>query len=85
MAMKPSSKSDAASPLIGNMFAAAFLLLTTVVAAVDMVKAHVYSDGFVFGTSGGSLSVIAFVLSFIFFYKYLKRSLGGGCCGGCCK
>ncbi|MEK7218949.1 MAG: hypothetical protein AAB728_05815 [Patescibacteria group bacterium] len=80
MASKLSSKPDATPFLIGNMFAAAILLLATVVSAVDMVKAHVFSDGFVFGTSGGSLSVIAFVLSFIFFYKYLKRTLGFGCC-----
>ena len=79
------SKVSSCPCFAGNTVAAAFLLITTIVAAVDLVMAHTLSGGFVFGTSGASLSVLAFVVSFLFFYKFLKKALGCCCCGsgGC--
>jgi hypothetical protein len=53
-------------------------LLVTIAAGVGVYKSHLLSSGATFGTTSGSLSIIAFVLSLTVLLKAV-------CCSGCCK
>jgi hypothetical protein len=54
----------------------ALYLFAAVLSGVGVYKAHFLSSGMTFGTTSGSLAIVAFVLSLTF----LKKSL---CC--CCS
>ncbi len=72
------------SCFVGQVVVAILLLLATIVSAMDLVLAHVLQSGLVFGTSGASLSVIAFAVALTLFFKQVK-SMCCGCCRGCCR
>ena len=48
------------------------LFVTTIIAFVGMYKAHVLNAGLTFGTTSGSLSIIAFLLSFLMCIKQFQ-------------
>jgi len=52
------------------------LFLAMLAAAIGVYKSHFLSSGATFGTTSGSLSIIAFVISLMFWSK---------ACGCCCK
>jgi len=54
----------------------ALATICTLAAIVGLYKAHVMSDGLVFGTSMGSLSIVALVFSLVF----LKKTCDGCMC-----
>jgi hypothetical protein len=43
--------------------------ITSIAAIAGLYKSHVMSDGLVFGTSTGSLSIIALIISLVFLKK----------------
>lgn len=87
MASKNGSSSSACdchcstSWFVARIAATILLFLATVVAAVDVVLSHALPNGYVFGTSGGALAIIAFVISLKIFMKKLRKCRGCCCCG----
>ncbi|MDD4319865.1 MAG: hypothetical protein PHW10_06115 [Candidatus Peribacteraceae bacterium] len=64
--------------LVAHLLVAAVLLFTSVAALVGVYLSHVLSSGLVFGTSSGSLSIIAFVVSVMALGKQVRL-----CCEKC--
>lgn len=62
-----------------NIVAMVVYLLTTVAAGVGVYKAHMLMAGATFGTSNGSLSLIAFAISISLLHKACKKCCGCGC------
>lgn len=60
---KKSKNSGCTSCMVTNIVTAVLLLVATVAAAIGVYKAHFLAAGATFGTSNGSLSIIAFVLA----------------------
>jgi len=57
----------------------ALLFLATLAALVGVYKAHFLSTGATFGTTSGSLALVAFTLSLTLWAKSASH-----CCGCCC-
>lgn len=58
--------------MILHCIVALFLFVAFVAAGIGVYLAHVTPQGMVFGTAGGSLSLIAFVATLLGFMKQLK-------------
>lgn len=65
---------------VGNILSLVLLAVATVASAIGVYKAHVLSTGATFGTSNGSLSLIAFVLAVTLLHKACRK-----CCGCSCE
>ncbi len=61
---------------------ALFLLVITIAALIGAYMAHVMPDGVVFGTTNGSLSLIAFTAAIVLLGKQMRKCCP---CGGCCS
>lgn len=77
---KKSSKNDGCLGCsVSNVITAVLLAVAAVASAVGVYKAHILSTGATFGTSNGSLSLIAFTLAVTLLHKACKK-----CCGCSC-
>ncbi len=54
-----------------HMIVAALMLLFVLAALLGVIKSHVLSDGLTFGTTSGSLAILAFVVAVKGFYATL--------------
>lgn len=63
----------------GNIVASVLLAIGAIASAIGVYKAHVLAAGATFGTSNGSLSLIAFVIAVSLLHKTCKS-----CCGCSC-
>lgn len=59
------------------------LLVAVVASAIAMWNTHVLATGFVFGTTEGTLAIIAFAFTLTKFYKVAKRLCTCGCGDSC--
>jgi hypothetical protein len=66
--------------MVTGIVLSVFLLLATLAALAGVYKAHVLTSGAVFGSTSGSLAIIAFVISLSLFGKALKQ-----CCVCSCS
>lgn len=77
-------KTSAGSACIGCMImqwlTALFLLVVTIAALIGAYMAHVMPDGVVFGSTNGSLALIAFTASIVLLGKQMRKCCP---CGGC--
>ena len=64
------------SCLFMHLVVSALLLLVAIAAFIGVYKAHVLADGLTFGTTSGSLAIIAFVVAFLAFMKSMKACMG---------
>ncbi len=64
--------------MIVHTILAVLLLLATLTSLIGVYKAHVLADGLTFGTTTGSLSLIAFAITVVVFKKVMKS-----CCSKC--
>jgi hypothetical protein len=73
-------KSTHATPcLVVHVVVAVLFLVAAIAALLGVYHSHVLKAGvLVFGTSSGSLALIAFAVTLAFFMKALKH-----CCGSC--
>ena len=82
---KNSSKNGSCHPaVLLHIIAAIALSFVLIVAAADLVLAHSLGTSLLFGTSGASLSVIAFIFTLTMLIKHVKACMGGCCGGECC-
>ncbi|MFA6523220.1 MAG: hypothetical protein WCS85_02530 [Candidatus Peribacteraceae bacterium] len=70
--------------MITHLVVAALLFLMAVASLVGVVLSHVLTTGgLMFGSSSGSLSIIAFSVSVMTFMKIMRACMGKGeCCSG---
>lgn len=61
--------------------------ITTVATFIGVWQTHMTAEGWSFGTTNGSLAVIAFVASIMCWLKLVKKicPCGKGSCGGACS
>ncbi len=55
-----------------HLVVAGLLLFATIAAFVGVYKAHVYDDGLAFGTTAGSLSLLAFAVCLVLWMHQMK-------------
>ncbi len=65
--------------MVLHLVVAGLLLFASIAAFVGVYKAHVLVDGLVFGTSGGSLSLLAFAVCLSLWMYQMK------CCATPCE
>lgn len=67
-----------------NMLVLVLLTLASLAAFLGVLKSHMPSTGFVFGSMTGSLAIMAFVISVSLTVHQLKYCAGGKCemCNG---
>jgi hypothetical protein len=58
--------------MVVHVIVAALLLLLSLAALVGVYKSHVLLDGLAFGTTSGSLAIIAFVAAVMAFMRQMK-------------
>ena len=66
--------------MIMQWLTAIFLLVVTIAALIGAYMAHVMPDGIVFGSTNGSLALIAFTVSIVLLGKQMRKCCP---CGGC--
>ena len=81
-------KAPAVQACIGCMImqwlTALFLLVGAIASLIGAYMAHVLPEGVVFGSTNGSLALIAFTLSIVLLSKQMKKCCPCGGCGCAC-
>jgi hypothetical protein len=85
---KKSAAASGPSACVGCMImrwmTALFLLIAAIASLIGAYMAHVLPDGVVFGSTSGSLALIAFTLSIVLLSKQIQKCCPCGS-GSCCK
>ncbi len=76
---KKAKNSGCSGCTLTNVVSTVLLFISALASAIGVYKAHVLAAGATFGTSNGSLSLIAFALSLTLLTKSMKA-----CCGCSC-
>jgi ABC-type bacteriocin/lantibiotic exporter with double-glycine peptidase domain len=66
--------------MVAHILVSALLFLTALVALIGVYFSHVLTTGVAFGTSSGSLAIIAFVLSVLALSKQVKACMSECAC-----
>lgn len=61
--------------LILHLIAAGLLLFVTLLSLLGVFLSHVDAQGLVFGTSAGSLSILAFSATLVLFLQHLRNCM----------
>ncbi len=74
------SKSQCSTPCVIMKWAVALLLLlVTIASLVGIYQTHIVAGGAQFGSTSGSLAIIAFVASVMGWSRQMGKCMGKGC------